>query len=174
MKIFQPKYVFPLISLFLIFLVISWFIEQSILAQESLSLSVFAGVHFLGYLFFLLLPVEAFYIVMLLDGASPLQLLIIALITGTVAQFLDYAAGRLLPERTITYLIGEKRHTKGKRLLHKYGYLAVLFLTLSPFSSPLIVLIAGLMRLKFRYVFIYTLIGLLVKYLALNLFFGWF
>ena len=168
------RIIMGLIVLLLIIGVLSFTIGREIVEGKQPTLDSFAVVHFSGYLFFILMPVELLVPYYLSEGYSGITLIIIALITAIIAQLLDYSVGFLFSDRYIKYFVSEWRYRKAKKTVEKYGDWAILIFNLFPLSSPIIVLAAGMMKFSLRRVILYSFTGLVVKYIVIVSVFGFF
>ncbi len=151
-------------------LIISITVGREIYEGKSDSMFSFGAVHFAGYLFFLLMPVEAAF-VYYLSFYEEAKLIAIALGTAFVAQLIDYLIGYSLSLKLIHNFIGEKRLIKAEKHIRKYGNLTIFIFNLFPLSSPVIALVAGMLKYKLKDLVLYSLIGLLLKYVILSLIF---
>ncbi len=147
--------------------IISLTIGRTILSDRQPGLSGFSVVHFAGYLFFLLMPVEALVPIYLAEGHSGALLVGIALVTAIAAQTIDYGIGHAVSGEVIDNLIGTKRYERAKGAIHRYGHWAVLFFNLLPLSSPNLLLVAGVTQYSFRKTMMFSFIGLSCKYVAI-------
>ena len=154
-----------------IFLVSST-LGRAIYAGQSPSMTSFALIHFAGYLFFLLMPVEALVPVYQGEGHAGSTLILVAVATAIAAQVIDYGIGRSVKESSIHELIGEKRYARLKGTIDKWGGWAILFFNLLPLSSPNMLLVAGMARFSARRAFLYSAVGLTAKYTAIVFAFG--
>jgi len=134
---------------------------------QSPSMLSFALIHFAGYLFFLLMPVEALVPIYQGEGHAGSMLILVAVGTALAAQLIDYGIGRAVKESSIHELIGERRHLRFKATIDKWGGWAILFFNLLPLSSPNMLLVAGMMRFSARRAFLYSTAGLVGKYTAI-------
>jgi len=132
----------------------------------------FAIVNLAGYLFFLFMPVELAFIYYLPGDINIWALNIVALGTAMVSQTIDYMIGYIFSTRIIDHLIGRHRYEKAEDKIRKYGNITILVFNLTPLSSPVISLAAGMLKHPKKDAIIYTLAGLILKYLALTLIFG--
>jgi len=137
---------------------------------KSQSLITFALIHFSGYLFFLLMPVEVAYIYYL-PYFNKFELIAVALITAETAQIIDYLIGYSLSSRFIFKIVSEKQILKAEKQIYKYGNLTILVFNLFPLSSSVISLAAGMIRYRFKPWILCSTIGLIVKYVFLSLLF---
>jgi len=163
------------ILLFLITSVIAILIVSFTLGREwyegkNQSLVSFALIHFSGYLFFLLMPVEMAYIYYL-SFFNEFEMLGVALGTAFAAQLIDYFIGFSLSSTIINKLVGEKRILKAEKHILKYGNLTIFIFNLFPLSSSVISVAAGMIKYRFVGFVIYSTAGLVVKYILLTLIF---
>lgn len=153
-------------------LIISFTVGRNIIYAENPGLYSFAAVNFAGYLFFLMMPVEALAPFYLAEGHAGLTIIILAVATALLAQLIDYTIGNLASTKIINDLIGEKRYLKTEGSIRKYGLLTVFVFNLLPLSSPIVVLVAGMLRLQMKKVMLYSFLGLTLKYIILVYLFG--
>lgn len=147
-------------------------IGKHIYYEERLpGLYSFSIIHFSGYLFFLLMPVELLFVFYAALESNMLLLLLFALTTAMLAQIIDYAIGNLVSSRIIDRLIGRKRYQRSKKYIRKYGNATIFVFNLTPLSSPILSLAAGMVRYRFWNFIAYSFAGLFFKYLAITLFF---
>ena len=151
-------------------LIISFTVGKEIYEGKSDSMFSFGAVHFSGYLFFLLMPVEAAF-VYYLSFYEKVKLIGIALGTAFVAQLIDYLIGYSFSLKLIHSFIGEKRLIRAEKHIRKYGNLTIFIFNLFPLSSPVIALVAGMLKYSLRDLVIYSMIGLIFKYIILSLIF---
>ena len=100
------------------------------------------------------------------------MLIFLAIITAMSAQLIDYTIGYFISHRFIVDVLGEKKYEKSRKRIDKYGNLIIFLFNLFPLSSPIIVLVAGMLRYKLKNVMFYSFIGLLLKYIIIALVFG--
>jgi membrane protein DedA with SNARE-associated domain len=169
-KLSIPKIICVILPLIAAIVIFSLTIGRELYADRTQSIQSFAFIHFSGYLFFLLMPVEMAFIYYLsfFDSA---QLIAIAFLTAIAAQIIDYFIGLSFSSKFIHYFVGEKRIQKAEKNIQKYGMLTIFVFNLFPLSSPIIALVAGMLKFRFRDVMIYSVAGLLIKYLVLSLIF---
>ena len=152
-------------------LISSFTVGRQIYLNKSPDLLSFSLIHFGGYLFFLLMPVELLFIYYLVQGFNIPVLLIVALATAIVAQIIDYLIGYLVSRQVINNIIGTERYKKTKAYIDKYGDAAVFVFNALPLSSSILSLVAGMLRYRFRNLLIYSFSGLLLKYTVIVLLF---
>lgn len=152
-----------LAGMFLLYFVIG----QDISSGIPLTLSQFFYAHAAGYLFFIISPVEILFVHGLNIGLSPLYLTIAALIGAVGAQIIDYAIGLLFSKRFIEEIISVKKYQKYKAKIETHGGWIILLFNLLPLSSPILVLVAGMLRYNFKKTILYSLIGLILKYIII-------
>ncbi|MFZ0282846.1 MAG: VTT domain-containing protein [Bacteroidales bacterium] len=132
----------------------------------------FAIVNLSGYLFFLFMPVELAFIYYLTSDINIWALLAVTLSTAMVSQTIDYLIGYIFSTKIIDNLIGRSRYEKAEVKIRKYGNFTIFFFNLTPLSSPVISLSAGMLKLHKRDAIVFTLSGLILKYLILTLIFA--
>jgi len=132
----------------------------------------FAIVNFSGYLFFLVMPVEIAFIYYLTSDINIWALNAVVLCTAMVSQAIDYLIGYILSTRTIDHLIRRKRYVKAEDRIRTYGNITIFLFNVTPLSSPVISLAAGILKYRIKDAVIFTFIGLFIKYLFLTLIFG--
>jgi membrane protein DedA with SNARE-associated domain len=98
-------------------------------------------------------------------------MIVVALATATAAQIIDYYIGLSMSTAIVNNLVGEKRILKAEKHILKYGYLIIFIFNLFPLSSPVISVAAGMLKFKFKVFFIYSSVGLIIKYVLLTLIF---
>ena len=165
----RTRIVAVLITALIAILVVSGTLGREIYAGRSPSLTSFGLIHFAGYLFFLLMPVEALVPVYQAEGHPAGLLVLISVLTALAGQAIDYGIGRTVNEASVHRLIGERRYTRFKALIARWGGWAILLFNLFPLSSPNMLLVAGITRFSLVRSFLYSMLGLSVKYAALVL-----
>lgn len=147
-------------------------IGRSVLLGETTSLTAFILIHFAGYLFFILAAVEILYIHMITLGYTPFVMVPLAVITAMAAQSVDYHIGKLASDKIIKDIIGEKNYSKYLGRIEKFGNPAIFIFNLFPLSSPILILVAGMIKYDYRKVVIYSFLGLTIKYVVLAIVFA--
>lgn len=170
----RKKVMIKIALMALVVALISITIGRSLFFDQKPGLYSFAIINFAGYLFFLIMPVEALMPYYLSQGYQLVLVISIAVITALIALLIDYFIGTLVSSAIINDLIGEKQYHKVKRAIERYGLLAVFLSNLFPLSSDIIVLVAGMLRLKAWKVMLYSFIGLTIKYLFIAYIFSFF
>ena len=140
--------------------------------SRSEGLLSFAIVNFSGYLFFLFMPVELAFIYYLPGDINIWILNAVALGTAIVSQSIDYLIGYMLSTKIINRLIGRRRYEKAEDKIRKYGNIIIFLFNLTPLSSPVISLAAGMLKHRIKDALFFTLAGLILKYLLLTLIFA--
>lgn len=153
-------------------LISSFTVGRQIYLNREPNILSFSVIHFGGYLFFLLMPVELLFIYYLIQNFNIPILFITALVTAVVAQIIDYLIGYLASNQVIYNMIGIKKYRKTKKYIDKYGNLTVFVFNCLPLSSSILSLVAGMLRYRFRNLIIYSFIGLLLKYTVIVLLFS--
>lgn len=164
------------IILFIITSVIAILIVSFTLGREwyegkNQSIVSFALIHFSGYLFFLLMPVELAYIYYL-PFFSNLEMYAVALLTAVSAQLIDYFIGISVSTTIVNNLVGEERIKNAEKHIQKYGNLTVFIFNVLPLSSSVIAVAAGMIKYRFTGFIVYSTAGLAVKYLVISLIFS--
>jgi membrane protein DedA with SNARE-associated domain len=164
----RNKTIIPAVILSTIAILISSLtIGRQIFLQRQPDLISFLSIHFAGYLFFILMPVEILFTYYLIEGFNIYVLLIGALATAMIAQTIDYFIGYMASNHVIYSLVGEKKYKKTERYIHRYGNHAVFLFNLFPLSSSILSLVAGMLKFRFRNFLAYSFLGLTIKYIFL-------
>jgi membrane protein YqaA with SNARE-associated domain len=163
----RNKIVLSLISLLLGVGLISLTIGRELFLQQKPTLFSFGVVHFAGYLFFLLMPVETLVPLYQSFGYPALTLLLIAIGTAILAQPINYAVGYLMSADVIQGLIGDKRYKRSKKNISEFGPVTIFLFNFLPLSSSVLSLVAGMLRYRFRNLIFFSLCGISLKYLVL-------
>jgi len=164
------RVILSLVGIALTMFLISMTIGKDLLNGAKLTLVSFAVINFAGYLFILLLPVEALIPLYIAEGYNGWILFVLAMSTLLLAQVINYTVGRLMSEDVIHGLIGEKKFTKYKNKINEYGPWTVVFFNVFPLASSVLSLVAGITRFKMKRLLVYTFIGAIIKYLVLIFF----
>ena len=147
-------------------------IGRDIFMSNEKSILSFAIVNFSGYLFFFLfMPVELPFIYYLRIGYDPLILNLVALGTAMSSQVIDYLIGYFFSKGIIDRLIGRRRYEKAETEIRKFGNLTLFLFNFLPFSSPVISLAAGMLKYRAKEAFLFSLAGLICRYLLMTLIF---
>ncbi|PIN73713.1 hypothetical protein COV20_05830 [Candidatus Woesearchaeota archaeon CG10_big_fil_rev_8_21_14_0_10_45_16] len=168
----KKRTILGLVSLGLVVFLISATLGKQVFQQARPDLSSFIILNFAGYIFFLLMPVEALVPFFIAAGYPPLTIAILAVATAIAAQFFNYSFGYLMSSKIISDLIGEKRYEKVKERIKKYGDWTIFSFNLLPLSSPVISVAAGMVRYKLWRLIAISAIGLVLKYAILAYFAG--
>lgn len=167
-KIGVPRVAVVIILTFLAILLVSFTIGKDIYEGRNHTLVSFSLIHFSGYLFFLLMPVEmAFFYY--LNWYDQTTLIWVALVTATFAQSADYLIGYSFNGNGITRLVNARQLQKAEKYITKYGNFTIFVFNFLPLSSPIIALAAGFLKYRFTDLFIFSIAGLFLKYLLLSL-----
>lgn len=159
-----------LITSVIAILIVSFTLGREWYEGKNQSLISFALIHFSGYLFFLLMPVEVAY-VYYMAFFPDWEMLSVALATAGIAQLIDYYIGVSFSATIINNLVGEKRILRAEKHILKYGNLTILIFNLFPLSSSVIAVAAGMLKYNFRKFFVCSMLGLVLKYIVLSLIF---
>jgi len=166
----RSKILYIFIASAIVIAIVSMTIGREIYEGRNQSLTSFGLVHFSGYLFFLLMPVEMAFIYYL-SFYSDLELIWVALVTAFTAQFADYIIGLFFRFKSLSAIVGEQRILKAEKYIRKYGNLTIFVFNFLPLSSPVIALAAGLLKYRFKDFALFSVLGLFLKYLVLSLIF---
>ncbi|WP_372648667.1 DedA family protein [Draconibacterium sp.] len=170
-KIAIPKkFYFILFASVVAICLFSFTIGRELYAGKTENIFSFGLIHFAGYLFFLLMPVELAFIYYL-PYYQGIDLISTAMVTAVAAQCIDYLIGRLLRPNKIIELMGQKRIEKAEQKIKRFGMLTIFVFNLFPLSSPVIALAAGMLRYDFRRFLVVSILGLLLKYVVIYLVF---
>jgi len=154
-------------------IIVSLTIGKDIYEGRNQTLTSFSIIHFSGYLFFILMPVEMVFLYYL-TFYDEVTLVWVAIVTSVTAQFIDYFIGYSIRLGSVTRIAGEKKILKAEKYIKKYGNLTIFFFNLLPLSSPVISLAAGILRYNLKDLFVFSFSGLLLKYIILCLVANWF
>jgi membrane protein DedA with SNARE-associated domain len=116
------------------------------------------------------MPVEMAF-VYYLSYYNEARLIGVALGTAFIAQLIDYLIGFSFSLKFIHRFVGEKRTIKAEKYIRKYGNLTIFIFNLFPLSSPVIALVAGMLKYRLKDLILYSLAGLVLKYFILSLIF---
>ncbi len=158
------------LMLTVIILLTSFTLGRELLADRQPTLRSFALLNFAGYLFFLLMPVEALVPLYQSEGHDGGVLAALAVGTAVAAQLIDYGIGRAVSGKVLRFvigLVGEKRYAKVERAIRRWGNWAIFIFNLFPLSSPNMLLAAGIVRHTLAVTMLYSVSGLILKYLAI-------
>ncbi len=171
MKMSMARIIGGVVMIVVIILIISSTLGREIMAGRQPGLGSFAIIHFAGYLFFLLMPVEALVPYYHAEGHAAMILVGLSVGTAIAAQLIDYGVGRLLSERVVS-ILGHRKYERFNRTIDRHGSWAILVFNLLPLSSPNVILVAGMMRFSLRRTVLISAGGLVGKYLTIVYLFG--
>ena len=157
------------IMLILIVAIVGSTLGRELMQGEHPGLVSFGLIHFAGYLFFLLMPVEALVPYYLAAGDSASVLIGLSLTTALLAQAIDYGIGYVVSERVVDTLISRDKFEKFKATFNKWGGWAIFTFNLLPLSSPNMMLVSGILRYNRLKAFAISASGLLLKYVVIVL-----
>ena len=164
------KVIFILATTAIAIIIFSLTAGKEIYEGRGQSLASFGLVHFSGYLFFFLMPVEMAFIYYL-SFYNHLVLIAVAMITAVLAQLIDYFIGYSFSTGIINNLVGEKKIVNAEKQISRYGNITIFVFNLLPLSSPIIALVGGMLKFRFKDMMLYSMTGLLIKYILLSLIF---
>ena len=142
-------------------------VGRAIYEGRAPGLGSFVAVHFAGYLFFLLMPVEALVPYYQAEGHSGGVLVLLAVTTALAAQAIDYGIGRAVGTGVLEDFLGRERYAKFSGLIGRWGRWAILTFNLFPLSSPNMLLVAGMSRFGALRALAWSAAGLVAKYIAI-------
>jgi membrane protein DedA with SNARE-associated domain len=157
------------IMLILIVAIVGSTLGRELMQGEHPGLLSFGLIHFAGYLFFLLMPVEALVPYYLAAGDSASVLIGLSVATALLAQTIDYGIGYVVSERVVDTLISREKFEKFKATFNKWGGWAIFTFNLFPLSSPNMMLVSGILRYNPLKAFAISSSGLLLKYVVIVL-----
>ncbi len=163
----RKRIVAALVTAGVAIVLVSSTLGREIYAGRTPGLVSFGVIHFAGYLFFLLMPVEALVPVYQAEGHAGALLVGLAVSTALLAQAVDFGIGRAFSDRVIDDVIGQERFEHFRAKIDRWGGWAILFFNLFPLSSPNMLLVAGIVRYSARKAFLFSLAGLLGKYVGI-------
>lgn len=148
--------------------ILSYGLRQTLIAGDETTIWMFGLFHFAGYLFFIVSPVEILFARMVeLDHGLGL-LWMVAVCTALAGQTIDYLIGYALNDTVIENIIGEKKYRRYYKRIEKYGGMTIFFFCLFPLSSPIVLLVAGMMRYPARWAILLSVVGLAIKYAVIG------
>lgn len=151
-------------------IIFSMTLGRDFVEGRNQSIESFALLHFSGYLFFLLMPVEMSFIYCALNQPNIFLIIAIAMATAMVAQLIDYLIGYSLSSKFINTYFNQKKNERAIGYIKSYGSITIFIFNLLPLSSPIIALAAGMIKYPFKKVFFFSTAGLLIKYIVIGLF----
>lgn len=166
-----PRWLILVFGAFIGIALLSLLLRNALTTGEETTLWTFSAAHFAGYLFFVISPVEILYAHMLGEEHAVTTLYALALGTALLAQTVDYAIGLAFSSRVIEHIIGEKKYRRNLHWIEAYGGWTIFIFCLLPLSSPIVTLVAGMIRYPLPKVLLFSSTGLALKYGALILFF---
>lgn len=144
------------------------FIKTNIANFTPLGLFYFG---FTGGLFFIPLPIEAFFITSLSKGHPPLLALVFVLSGIFPSQVIDYLVGVRF-SNVIMHLISKKNVYKVRRYVNKYGAPVILVFNLLPLPSPVLTFALGIAKYNPWRLAFYLIMGTLIKFSVIIWFFS--
>jgi membrane protein YqaA with SNARE-associated domain len=166
--------VFTFLAVLIGLILISLTYGNSFFENTPLSFESFILLHFMGYLFFLLMPVEGIFLYYLTEGYSPIPLLIAAILSASLGQLVDYLIGKLVNEKFARDFVGKIKYKNFKSKINKYGSLIIFIFSVSLLPSSIIAFLLGVIKSDWKRVYLYSLLGLTIKYVIVLLFFTLF
>ena len=170
MKKEKSRIILILVTSFIAILIVSFTAGKELYEGRSQSLASFGLIHFSGYLFFLLMPVEMAF-VYYLAYFNDFKMIGVALATAVLAQLIDYIIGLSVRNVVIQRFVGQKRIENAEKKIRKYGNLTIFIFNFFPLSSLVISLVAGMLQYRFVDFLFFSIMGLCLKYFILSLIF---
>ncbi len=132
----------------------------------------FSILNFTGHIFFVALPgEEIMFFYFLSTGISAWLVLFLAVSTALLAQAIDYLIGKTVSMQIIDRLIKPQKLKIAENYVNKYGAFVIILFNMTPLSSPILLLAAGILRYNFKKAMIWSFVGLTLKYLAIIFFY---
>lgn len=166
-KINIARIIFISITLLAAIVIFSSTVGKDWYEGQEQTIQSFAIIHFSGYLFFLLMPVELAFANCVSVQQHFMLIISIALGTAVIAQTIDYYIGYFIKADFLFKYMGKKQSVRAERIIRKYGNLTIFTFNLFPLSSPIISLTAGMIKYPFKKVLFYSISGLMLKYIAI-------
>ena len=163
----RTRLIISLVMMGVIALLVTATVGQDLMARRTPDLGSFALLHFSGYLFFIVMPVEVLIPYYQAAAHNGCLLIALAVATAFVAQIIDFAIGWALSGDFIHGLIGPERHQKTHATIEKHGIWAIFFFNFFPLSSPILLAVAGMVRFNPWLALPVSLAGLTGKYLLM-------
>lgn len=166
-----PRWLFLVVGAFVGITLLSILLRNALTSGEETTLWTFSAAHFTGYLFLIISPVEILFVHMLGEEHDRALLFGLALGTALLAQTADYIIGLAFSSRVIENIIGEVKYLRNLHRIETYGGWTIFVFCLFPLSSPIVILVAGMIRYPVPRVLLFSSTGLALKYGALILVF---
>ncbi len=163
----RTRIVIAAVTVLVAAVLVSSTVGRALYAGRTPGLGSFVVVHFAGYLFFLLMPVEALVPYYQAEGHPGGVLVFLAVLTALAAQTIDYGIGRAVGSGMLEDFLGRKRYAKFSGLIGRWGSWAILTFNLFPLSSPNMLLVAGMSRFGAVRALAWSAAGLIAKYIAI-------
>jgi len=118
---------------------------------------------FIGSLFFLFAPLEAFFFLSLKAG-SPIMLSLLFSMTGIIlAHLINYFVGLKFGNFILNFM-SKKKVYQTRRKINKYGIYTILIFNILPLPSDVLTFGLGITRYNILRLFVLTFIGNLIKF----------
>ncbi len=166
-KLLKSRTFYLVASIILLVAILSLTIGRDLYLGRPSNIYSFAILHFAGYLFFLIMPVEAAFYYFMTFYDNDAILVFVAVLTALAAQLIDYYCGYAVSKQVIKKMVDRERYERVMKLIKRYGNLVILLFNLFPLSSPLLILAAGMIKYPLLPIILYSLAGLLLKYLVM-------
>jgi membrane protein YqaA with SNARE-associated domain len=120
----------------------------------------------IGGLFFVFMPIEAWFIAFI-GSHNPLLIVALFILGFLVSYSINYYIGRKL-NKTSKAMIGPRKFYKIKALINKRGGLAIFAFNALPLPSQPLSAILGVFRYNKTRFYLYFLLGQLTKYIVIS------
>ncbi|MEK6850011.1 MAG: VTT domain-containing protein [Nanoarchaeota archaeon] len=140
----------------------------SLTRLKSVELNVsdlfFAGL--LGGLFFILMPLEVMFYSSIIKGSSPLLSIFMMTSGFVLAQAINYYVGTKFSPLVMNF-VSRKKVYSVRRFINKHGSYGIFLINLSPLPSEILTFALGLAKYNVYRMFMFVILGTLLKYLAI-------
>ena len=147
---------------------------RTFLSGEVVSVYTYALINFFSYLFFTSTFIELLFIQLVRLGGNPVVFTLVAVSTALLALSVDYLIGYAFSRSFLTRFVSEKKIIKYQSRIEKYGDPVIFVFNVFPLASPLLTLVAGILRYNKRRIFFYSFLGLSIKYSSIAIFLTFF
>lgn len=168
LQAWKPRWLIVVAGLVTGISILSYGLRQMLIAGDETTIWMFGLFHFAGYLFFIVSPVEILFARMVEFDHGLGLLWVVAVGTALVGQAIDYLIGYAFNDTVIDNVIGEKKYRRYYKRIEKYGGMTIFFFCLFPLSSPIVLLVAGMMRYPARWAMLLSVVGLSIKYAVIG------
>ena len=147
---------------------------RTFLSGEVVSVYSYALINFLSYLFITSTFIELLFIQLIRLGGNPVVFTLVAVSTALLALSVDYLIGYTFSKSFLTKFVSERKIKKYQARIEKYGDPVIFVFNVFPLASPLLTLVAGLLRYNKKRIFFFSFLGLSIKYTSIAIFLTFF